>query len=182
MGSAVELDIKDAGQSYFAYALEARSIKVEEARAPVRSLAWLSARQHAIGFQVETALEATRVNPDENRLEWYIHTLAVTQPANCLHMYALVDFQGKVSSRPDVYFVPGPWANDFLKLSWQTFVLSFPTDPAFIALTKNRWDLVERCLLGDAEALAWARRLPDFSGAPSLMAVADDQDEGLTVA
>lgn len=183
MESAVELDIQGAGESYFSYALEARSIKREEGPDPIRIIGSLSARQHAVGFQVETALNATRIDASESRFDWHVNTLAVSQTVNCLHMYAFIDFQGKVSSRPDVYFVPGPWANNFLKLSWHTFVLSFPADPRFISLTKNRWDLVQRCLMGDAEALAWFRRLPDLGSEPTYWEqVADDENEGLKVA
>ena len=157
-----------AGQFYLAYGLSIRNINasITLGNAPsVDVIASSDDGRYSLSIQVKTSRNAYRNNHYGHAgYEWPVGASAIGKYRESF-WYALIDLQEKNNNwTPKVFFVPSKWVADFVKpdFSMKLYYLSSKTDDlkAIEDLTMERWDLVEKYLKGEQDAIDWAKNYP----------------------
>ena len=157
-----------AGQFYVAYGLSIRNIiaNITIGNAPsVDIIASSDDGRKSLSIQVKTSRNAYRNNRyDHAGYEWDAGASVIGKHSESF-WYALVDLcENNGSWDPKVFFVPSRWVADFVKptFSRKIYYLAAKTDLKLVKdLTLDRWDLVNKYLNGEKEAIDWANNYPE---------------------
>ena len=154
--------VGSSGQYFVAYALAVRQIHASLTLGNAPSVDILAASvdgSRTLAIQVKTSRDAYRRNRYGNEgFEWDVNVGVIGNHAESF-WYALVDLQESDNSwNPRVFFVPSRWVSEFVKPDFSRYMYFLPK--TMIDRTMDRWDLVQKYLDGDPEAIAWARDWP----------------------
>lgn len=152
-----------AGEYYVAYCLAVRNLhaSITIGNAPnIDILVSSSDGTKQIAIQVKTSRNAYRPKKHGHQIwEWDVGFSAINRKGENL-WYAFVDLQESANGwSPQVFLVPSLWVSNYVKPehSRKMYLLMGTAKH----LTHERWDLIEKYLQGQKEAIDWATTYPE---------------------